>query len=259
MNKKVGLFSKGLVIGVIILFIGIEVAPSINANIIKDEELIEYTTKICGFRGGTRTVKLTKEQSQEVEQLLDLLKEQIENSKSMEEAKKIFKEAVPELDKYGLLAGLSVEKAQKLVTKDLPLNIKLGINIGLTQNIFCLFSGTARITDLGPYTLVFCAPISLLGLFGFIFALSLSNIGLGRLGLKIAAWILFLIGIIPLKFMNLVVSANCGWDITSYGLKGLVESIEANVILGFNGLMIFSPGDYDTYYCHFLGFCLGFY
>lgn len=41
---------KLLVIGVIVLFLGLAVAPSINANINKESELVEITTKICEIK-----------------------------------------------------------------------------------------------------------------------------------------------------------------------------------------------------------------
>jgi len=42
---------KLLVVGVIVLFLGLACAPSINANVSKDSELVEITTEICGLGG----------------------------------------------------------------------------------------------------------------------------------------------------------------------------------------------------------------
>ena len=58
----------------ILLFIGIAFAPSINANISKaslDSELVEITTEVWGFNDGKHTVQLTKEEAEEVKQLID--------------------------------------------------------------------------------------------------------------------------------------------------------------------------------------------
>lgn len=106
---------KLIVVGVILLFIGLAVAPSINANVSK-EALVEFTTEVCGFNGGKQIVKLTQEEAEEVEALFDSIREKLNATESREEAEEIFKEAVVELDKYGLLGGLSIKQAQRLVT-----------------------------------------------------------------------------------------------------------------------------------------------
>ena len=49
------LFRKGLVVAVILFFIGLAVAPSINANVGKDSEMVEYAIELCGIGGGKRT------------------------------------------------------------------------------------------------------------------------------------------------------------------------------------------------------------
>ena len=108
---------KLLVFGVIVLFLGVAIAPSINANISKasvDSELVEITTEVCGLNGGKQTVELTQEEAAEVEALFDSIRERLNNTETREEAEQIFKEAVVELDKYGLLGGLSVKQAQRL-------------------------------------------------------------------------------------------------------------------------------------------------
>jgi len=60
------LIKKGVVVAVILLFIGFAFAPSINTNISKaslDSELVEITTEVWGFNDGKHTVQLTKEES----------------------------------------------------------------------------------------------------------------------------------------------------------------------------------------------------
>jgi hypothetical protein len=55
-----------LAIGIILLFVGVTIAPTINFNTVKastDDDLVEVTTQACGIQGyGNTTVKLTKEQ-----------------------------------------------------------------------------------------------------------------------------------------------------------------------------------------------------
>jgi hypothetical protein len=111
-----------LVFGVILLFIGLSIAPSINFNVAKasnDSDSVEVTTQACGIQGfGNTTVKLTGQQYQNLEQYLVDFRARLNQTTTREEAVPIFKEAVRELNKFGLLPkGMSVEKAQKLVTK----------------------------------------------------------------------------------------------------------------------------------------------
>ena len=110
---------KSLAVAVILLFLGVAFAPSINANISKasiDSKLVEITTEICGLNGGKHTVQLTKEEAEEVEKLIDDIERRLDRTETREETVEIFNEAVVELDKYGLLGGMSVEQIQKLVT-----------------------------------------------------------------------------------------------------------------------------------------------
>jgi hypothetical protein len=112
---------KCLAVGIILLFIGVTIAPTINFNIVKasnDNDLVEVTTQACGINGfGNTTVKLTREQYQNLEQYLVDFRARLNQTSTREEAVPIFKEAVVELNKYGLLPkGMSVEKAQRLMT-----------------------------------------------------------------------------------------------------------------------------------------------
>jgi len=138
---------KLISVAVILLFIGLAFAPSINANISK-EELVEFTTEVCGLNGGKQTVKLTQQQADEVEVLFNLIREQLNATESREEAEEIFKDAVVELDKYGLLGGLSVKQAQRLVLgldvfekNSRLLDYLKNVPLIKNMNIFCLISG----------------------------------------------------------------------------------------------------------------------
>jgi len=111
---------KILVLGIILLFIGVAVAPSINFNVVKasnDNDLVEVTTQACGIKGyGNTTVKLTREQYQDLQNYLVDFRARLNQTSTRGEAVPIFKDAVVELDKYGLLPkGMSVERAQRLV------------------------------------------------------------------------------------------------------------------------------------------------
>lgn len=106
---------KGLTIAIILLFIGLAFAPSIHANI--SREMVEFTIEVCGLDGGKQTIQLTQEEAEEVDALFKSIRERLNNTETRNEAEEVFKEAVVELDKYGLLGGLSVKQAQRLVCR----------------------------------------------------------------------------------------------------------------------------------------------
>jgi hypothetical protein len=97
-------------------------------------------------------VKLTRQQYQNLEQYLVDFRARLNKTTTREEAVPIFKEAVVELNKYGLLPrGMSVERAQRLVT-GLYQNTKLAnyveklLNpskslLAEGKNAFCLLCG----------------------------------------------------------------------------------------------------------------------
>ncbi|HVQ01670.1 MAG TPA: hypothetical protein VMT57_09180 [Candidatus Thermoplasmatota archaeon] len=147
---------KLLAIGIIFLFIGAAVAPSINFTVVKasdDNDLVEVTSQACGIQGfGNTTVKLTKQQYHDLEQYLVDFRARLNQTASGAETVRIFKEAIVELNKYGLLPkGMSIKQAQTLVTNN-PLKHAgsrlLEPRLKRTQpsqnkvdNLFCLVAG----------------------------------------------------------------------------------------------------------------------
>lgn len=105
---------KGLVVIVILLFIGVAFTPSINANVNKDE-LVELEVELCGLNK-KNIVKLTQEQADEVDFIFDEIRIKLDGIESREGAEEIFKDVIVELDKYSLLGELSIKQAQNLVT-----------------------------------------------------------------------------------------------------------------------------------------------
>jgi hypothetical protein len=151
--------TKCLAVGIILLFVGIAYAPAINFNTVKasqENDLIEVTSQACGITGyKDSTVKLTREQHQNLEQYLVEFRARLNQTTTREEAVPIFKEAVVELDKYGLLPhGMSVERAQKFVigpyqnyklVKYIEKLYKVSENFLLDDgNRFCLIYGTSN-------------------------------------------------------------------------------------------------------------------
>jgi hypothetical protein len=105
---------------VIFLFVCVAIAPSINLTVVKasqDDDLVEVTTQACGIQGyGDATVKLTREQYQNLGQYLVEFRARLNQTTTTEESVPIFKEAVVELDKYGLLPkGMNVQAVQRLI------------------------------------------------------------------------------------------------------------------------------------------------
>jgi len=157
------MIKKGLAVAVILLFIGVAVAPNINIYVVRasnDKYLVEVTTQACGIKGyDDTTVKLTREQYQDLEQYLADFRARLNQTTNREEAVPIFKETVVELNKYGLLPkGMSVEQAQNLVLsgthKDMQsnslkeTNLKASNSLGVnqTRNLLCLIAGESTNT-----------------------------------------------------------------------------------------------------------------
>ena len=156
-----------LVLIVVLVFLGVVVIPGITQNMViasLDDDLVEVTTQACGTQGyGDTTVKLTREQYQNLESYLVEFRDRLNQTSTREEAIPIFKDAVVELEKYGLLPrGMSVERAQKLVIgsyqktklyldieKTIFRNQKIDFN---TSNFLCLiYSNTDGIISVGPF------------------------------------------------------------------------------------------------------------
>ena len=115
------LIRKCLVVGIIFLFVGVVVPSSINFSVVKasyDEDFVEVITQACGVNGfGNTTIKLTREQYQNLEWYLVEFEHRLNQTITRAEAIQLFKESVIELDKYGLLPkGMNRATAERLVT-----------------------------------------------------------------------------------------------------------------------------------------------
>jgi hypothetical protein len=244
---------KCLTVGIILLFVGIAVAPSINQSIVKastDDDLVEVTTQACGILGyGNTTVKLTREQYQNLEQYLVEFRARLNQTTTREEAVPIFKEAVVELNKYGLLPrGMSVQKAEKLVTgeylnkKTITAIQKLTKNKMLTNgtNALCLMVGRAHFSLFTMMHLI-TLPYALLcvAIFGILFSIA-SNFALWiAILLMIPEAILLGIGFIS-PFSIIFAGAFNNGNLSTFGLFGTQiynESIRG-ALFGFIGLKL---------------------
>jgi hypothetical protein len=112
---KMSLDKKGLVVGVILLFVGVAIAPTVTSS----NELIDVTVEAYGIGGAQpHTVQLTQQEADEMKILFDGIEQSLSNAQSRKEANTIVENAIVELDKYGLLGDLTVQQAQQLIIGD---------------------------------------------------------------------------------------------------------------------------------------------
>jgi hypothetical protein len=274
---------KIISVGIILLFIGVALAPSINFNVVKasnDKDLVEVITQACGIQGyDDTTVKLTRQQYQDLEQYLVGFRARLNQTTTREEAIPIFKEAVVELDTYGLLPrGMSVEQALQHVTKSyqdekiINFKEKLLINslsiFDNKSNVLCLIAGRTTETIFIP----FLARVSLLptlATLAWAFVTIPSDrliIGMTLLGLSLLFGITFIMSflmgnIIPSSFLQWIrfgewisrpgyVNPAEGWLFTvglngvktcNYSFHGAIGGDDYLGVMGFTGIKIFIP------------------
>ncbi len=258
---------KWLAIGIILLFVGVAIAPSINQSVVtasQNDDLVEVTTQACGIKGfGDTTVKLTREQYQNLKQYLVDFRTRLDHTQTRDEAISLFNEAVVEINTYGLLPkGMNFEQAQQLVTEDFLKNMRIGGNFADWKpsddfNVCCLLSSKVTIHD-DPYS--GCWPISPL----FLITLGLTIIPLiiyEKTGLKIfekLAETIFISGILlwsnsPFRVMNYIFINDCDIEMHTIGLNGYVkDNLDFSLLLGYKGLIF---GNWLTgNETHFLGY-----
>jgi hypothetical protein len=265
---------------VILLFLGVAVAPSINSSVVKtskDNDLIEVTSQAYGTKGfGNTTVKLTKQQYQNLEQYLVDFRARLNQTTTREEAVPIFKDAVVELNKYGLLPkGMSVEQAQKLVTSQYQAKhaddflAKVAHNPLLRlendSNFLCLIAGnTDNSLVVGglTWTLFSTALFSILA-YNYFTLDSEWFPGCFLLGgfFWVLAWITGILGFCSLALLFFPVKA-LGWVLIGDYFNGGFDSAHGWVVtFGLNGVKFFNNemyGQYPFFISNFLRGALGF-
>ena len=94
---------NGLVMVVILLFIGVAVQPVIIADVSiesDNSELVEITVEICEVdKAYNHTVMVTKEQVEELENLINNFEIELENADDLGETETIFKDTIVSLSK----------------------------------------------------------------------------------------------------------------------------------------------------------------
>jgi hypothetical protein len=245
---KLSLLRKGLAVGIVLLFVGVTVAPGINFSVVKasgEDNLMEVTTQICGIKGfEDTTVKLTRQQYQNLERYLVDFRGRVNTTTISDETVRLFKEAVIELNKYGLLPKkMRVEQAQKLIVG--PYENSKGIAIvekmfhektlvANQSNSFCFIAG---IVHDGFVT----GPLGILGTFISLFGLILHLNFIAKVGLLLMGVSNIITTISPISVLQRV-DIHMG-NITSVGLSGVKNfniSVETGggIISGFTGIKI---------------------
>jgi hypothetical protein len=258
--KKYPLIVKGLAVGIILLFIGVAVAPSINFHVVKasnDNDLVEVTTQACGVKGfGNQTVKLTRQQYQNLEQYLVDFRARLNQTTTREEAVPIFNEAVVELNKYGLLPkGMDVQKAEELVTGEY-LSKKLINTIEKLQknnlfsngtNYLCLTVGNVHMSHVVPLLLMMILPFDVIAFLIIFIVDTIASIWSSNSWLGFLLFVLLLFfnwGIQRISFLSpfsmIITGRFYNSSLYTNGLSGIQKYNESmyGTIFGFIGLKL---------------------
>ncbi len=266
------LLQKGAAITAILLFGGLSIAPFLTCTIGRasvENIVVDMTIRTCGLRGFQDfTVALSRQQYQDLEQSLVDLRVRLNQTKTWEEAGPLFKEAVRELNKYGLLPkGMNVEQAQNLVVGDYQNSKLLTPNKNNifgswtprydyilnrnAKNVCCVLSAVAtKIPGYLPTPIII--PFSLFLLFGLLPAIVVSLIGADELANNLAQLGFFIWNSNPFRIFNYMVINGYEIELRSFGLKGSVSATFApsGIFKGYSGFML-SSSDNSTI---FLGF-----
>lgn len=156
---------KKILVGSIIAVVVILITPlsSVVAKSSVDNNLVEIDVEFCGL-GRKHTVKLTQQETDEVELLFDDIEQRLSEVETRDEAEEIFKDAVVELDRYGLFGRLSIEQVQNLVIRNSnshrfnsqleKIHSNPDMFIG-GRNLFCLIAGeTQNSFIIGPISIL---------------------------------------------------------------------------------------------------------
>ena len=156
-------WKQGVVLIVIMLFLGVAFAPGITASreIVETNELnsdlVEFTVMV-----GNRdySILLTPDQAAELDNLIDQTKTRLDAATTMEKTAQIFDETVVSLYDLGVLPkDMSIREAQRLVKGNnrfsrlgKVLNHLSGNNLQILydENIFCLVAGETSMTSFYP-------------------------------------------------------------------------------------------------------------
>ena len=163
------LLRKGLVVGIIALFIGLAFIPNFNAISVQkfvnkiNNKLIAIPIKIYNSnRIENYNIYRTQQQAEDFDDLIGEFKEDLTKSESIEETVEIYRDMVISLDNLGLLPNrMSIKQAEDLVIGNFYNSEKHDLfsekiiidnsqNLGneTFENSFCYVSGSSSNTDM---------------------------------------------------------------------------------------------------------------
>jgi hypothetical protein len=231
-----------MTISVILLFICLALSPCINANETIKPERFMVTTEFYGIPNAeTTTIKLTKQQLEEIEHLFNELQDKLDTSETSGETLELFYEAAVQLDTYGLfgkakrqeIVEAMIEKFQKPTRASIPKNsfIKNNPFSDSNQNSLCFIIG--RTTNTWFY-----------GVWSLALLAMLIRLGIGStLRMILEALILASNRCIPISLIGLIDYYYAeGW-VKTIGLHGIANwnGTLTGMVYGFIGLHITFP------------------
>jgi hypothetical protein len=118
-NMRNSWYKIGLVVGIIILFITLSFAPSINANIDRlpvENKVVETSVRSHRPRGIIPySVSFTNKKSNEIYRIFDNLKNSLDSAVTDEEIDEIYDDAIESLYKLGMFPRMTFDEAKQLV------------------------------------------------------------------------------------------------------------------------------------------------
>ena len=141
--------SKGIVLGIIFLFVGVGIQPAFAADQKEyfDIEYNDVNLELCGL-DKEYTVKLTEQQLMEIDVLFESIKDDLDNVKTQEETVRIYNDAIAKLDRYGLFSDCSITQVQNLIigkylksSNNHVLHKLYKNKMSSDENVFCLICG----------------------------------------------------------------------------------------------------------------------
>ncbi len=192
-----------LTIGVILLFIGVAIAPSITQSIVKastdddlvqNKEYIKTTVELCGLNTKT-TVYLTQDEVQEIKNLFLIYKNKFDETTTRKQAAQILIELLDVLHTYHLFENQSLPKIRRLIQSSVARNLTTNhpewINQQETikQNLGCFVLGQTTDT-------VYCSTMVLRLLYGSAFGFLLFALFFPKIAI-----LLYFMAMVPIAFL----------------------------------------------------------
>jgi hypothetical protein len=247
---------KGIAVGVILLFIGIAVSPSVNVAAEKNPDDTTITVEFVGLNDKkSYSSEVSSAQVLEIKSMLETQTTLIENAATSQESFDIITETCVKLESYGLIEKNDVQCFVELShrydnSRAVGKLQKFLDNNSFIQNIFAfvIFHATGGVTDLGLLSLpgVLFIGSALAYKFHGNILLALFCLFLGAI---LAGPSLIYNKVSPLKFWVILLSLHSeSWSI---GLKGF-QYQTGSLAIGFKGLRIKLPGEESYYLGHTL-------